>query len=201
MKQQRKVLLESDKGLSQLVQDKGIFDAFYGAMADEGVILPGDGNPIIGRKSFLGLAPQIRQRFAQSKVRWIPLLADVSTSGDLGYTYGKYLIKNKNSASGEVAGYYASIWGKSNQGKWQLLFCRGLLQMKISDSATPANYIPEITGREEQSLIATELAFSKLSLDKGLHTAFAHYMADDGITLSSSCPPKNKTYYLRMSAK
>jgi ketosteroid isomerase-like protein len=50
------------------------------------------------------------------------MFADVSQSGDLGYTYGSYESKAANSqdASPEK-GFYARVWKKDQANKWKLV--------------------------------------------------------------------------------
>ncbi len=48
---------------------------------------------------------------------WEPIGADVAASGDLGYTYGSYGIRN--AAEGEK-GYFLHAWKRSASGQWKL---------------------------------------------------------------------------------
>jgi ketosteroid isomerase-like protein len=52
---------------------------------------------------------------------WKPSFADVSVSGDLGYSYGIYELRDKSGA-GSVSerGNYARVWKKVS-GEWKLV--------------------------------------------------------------------------------
>jgi hypothetical protein len=54
---------------------------------------------------------------------WKPDFIDVSSSGDMGYTYGYYILTQKNSSGKEekTRGLYLSIWKKNESGKWKLV--------------------------------------------------------------------------------
>jgi ketosteroid isomerase-like protein len=53
---------------------------------------------------------------------WTPVKAEMSSSGDLGYTYGNYIYTAKNKEGKLVANYgkYTSIWKKQKDGQWKV---------------------------------------------------------------------------------
>jgi len=48
------------------------------------------------------------------------LFAEVTQSGDWGYTYGSYELKEANRASTET-GYYARVWKRGANEGWQVV--------------------------------------------------------------------------------
>ena len=58
---------------------------------------------------------------------WTPVKADLSTSGDLGYTYGNYVYTAKNKEGKVVVNYgkYTSIWKKQKNGQWKVVVDMG----------------------------------------------------------------------------
>ena len=54
---------------------------------------------------------------------WKPDFVDVSTSGDMGYTYGFYILiqKDKEGKEQSKKGLYLSIWKKNTAGQWKLV--------------------------------------------------------------------------------
>jgi ketosteroid isomerase-like protein len=69
--------------------------------------------PFIGKAAGLTALPA-----TSSSWTWEPTFADVSRSGDLGYTYGTYRIASKDTPSKSVeSGNYFRIW-KKQAGKW-----------------------------------------------------------------------------------
>jgi ketosteroid isomerase-like protein len=58
---------------------------------------------------------------------WTPVKAEMSASGDLGYTYGNYIYTVKNKAGKLVANYgkYTSIWKKQRDGQWKVVVDMG----------------------------------------------------------------------------
>ena len=54
---------------------------------------------------------------------WTPEQIEVSSSGDLGYTYGKYKVKYPNSteAQSEQLHDYTTIWKKQKDSTWKVI--------------------------------------------------------------------------------
>jgi|SRR5208282_1705655 ketosteroid isomerase-like protein len=92
--------------------------------ADAAVELP-NGGPIISGK--VNIAPGMG--FLDDKnnqLIWTPVGADISASGDLGYTYGTFEFhsKDKNGNPSVEHGKYTSIWKKQNDG-WKVVLDMG----------------------------------------------------------------------------
>ena len=58
---------------------------------------------------------------------WTPVGADISSSGDLGYTYGTYEFSSKDKDGKTVVdhGKYTSIWKKQGHGSWKVVLDMG----------------------------------------------------------------------------
>ena len=58
---------------------------------------------------------------------WTPVGADISASGDLGYTYGNYEFHAKDKDGKPVVqhGHYTSIWKKQKDGSWKVVLDMG----------------------------------------------------------------------------
>ena|SRR5271163_1378015 len=62
-----------------------------------------------------------------TSLTWMPVKAEMSASGDLGYTYGNYVYSAKNKEGKLVANYgkYTSIWKKQKDGQWKVVVDMG----------------------------------------------------------------------------
>lgn len=110
----RSVLLNFDREFSKASAVQGAREAFL-VVAAKDVRLYRDGHfPFVGKMAAAdALAP------LTAEWTWKPMFADVSSSGDLGYSYGIYELKDKNGAVSE-RGNYARVWKKIN-GTWKLV--------------------------------------------------------------------------------
>ena len=60
----------------------------------------------------------------KAKLEWIPDFVDVSASGDLGYTYGKYTITTIDSIGQTIkrGGIFQTIWKRQPDGRWRFVW-------------------------------------------------------------------------------
>ena len=62
-----------------------------------------------------------------NRLVWTPIGADISSSADLGYTYGNYEFhsKNKDGKATVEYGKYTSIWKQQKDGNWKVVLDMG----------------------------------------------------------------------------
>ena len=111
-------LIEADRAFSAMSLEKGMNHAFISFCAQEGVLLRNNAMPLKGREA---IGEQLAQNDDSGiNLSWEPLHAILAKSGDLGYTYGTFKLKSKE--SGEISQEtYVSIWVKEqNSWKWVL---------------------------------------------------------------------------------
>jgi ketosteroid isomerase-like protein len=62
-----------------------------------------------------------------NRLSWTPVGADISASGDLGYTYGSYEFHavGKDGKAVVEYGKYTSIWKKQKDGRWKVALDMG----------------------------------------------------------------------------
>ncbi|MCX6240170.1 MAG: hypothetical protein NTY07_21955, partial [Bacteroidia bacterium] len=70
----------------------------------------------------------IRKQYAsfprKAKLDWAPDFADVSASGDLGYTYGKYTLTSTDSIGNitQSGGIFHTVWKRQPDGQWRFVW-------------------------------------------------------------------------------
>ena len=115
------LLVQLEADFAKAVAEHG-HAAFVTYFADDGVELE-EGGGIATRDA-------IRQQPAWpegTSLTWTPVKADMSASGDLGYTYGNYVFKSKDKEGKPVTYYgkYTSIWKKQKDGSWKVVVDMG----------------------------------------------------------------------------
>ncbi|MEE9461166.1 MAG: DUF4440 domain-containing protein [Bacteroidales bacterium] len=115
-------LIKLDKEFSELSREKGMKYAFLEYAADSAVLLQSNVMPVVGKAAISA----IFEAFSDTgfTLTWEPLDADLSKSGDLGYTYGLYtsFIKADNSLT---RGKYVTIWKRQPDGSWKYVLDGG----------------------------------------------------------------------------
>jgi ketosteroid isomerase-like protein len=108
----RSTLLERDRSFSQNSAQQGLPVAFLTYASDRVRLFREANQPVIGKSA-------ASQALTNNKgsVSWQPAFADVSRSGDLGYTYGVSEEASSDATKPVTKGNYLRIW-KKQEGTW-----------------------------------------------------------------------------------
>ena len=100
----------------------GVAEAFFLHADSSAVILRGNDSLIKGRAAIRNYysSPQ----FKDESVNWAPDFIEVSASGDMAYSYGRYvwLLKDSTGKENEYKGLYHTIWKKQTDGSWKYIW-------------------------------------------------------------------------------
>lgn len=114
-------LFAVEKEFCAMAQTEGVQKAFVYFAADSAVILR--------RNTVLKGKEAIRLQYASfpqkgSKLEWAPDFADVSASGDLGYTYGRYTLTSTDSIGHATKneGVFHTVWKRQPDGQWRFVW-------------------------------------------------------------------------------
>jgi uncharacterized protein (TIGR02246 family) len=118
------VLIQADTDFAKATAARGV-EGFISFFADDASILPKNGPPVTGKEA---LAAVFRKVWSQPgySLQWTPLKAELSKSGEIGYTYGTYERKwtDGGKEAGET-GKYVTIWRRQRDGKWKVIVDMG----------------------------------------------------------------------------
>ena len=125
------ILYDVDRAFSARAREVGTGQAFMEFAAEDAVMYRDGAEPIIGREA-------IAKAFAGSdgsSLVWEPVAGDISSSGDLGYTRGKFVYHtapgpDSQPPMGPFKGYYTSIWRKQPDGSWKWVYDGGIITEK-----------------------------------------------------------------------
>jgi ketosteroid isomerase-like protein len=93
--------------------------------ADDAVEVPNGATIIQGKMNIAKTLGFLDQK--DNHLTWTPVGADLSASGDLGYTYGNYEFRSKDKDGKPIVdhGKYTSIWKKQRDGSWKVVLDMG----------------------------------------------------------------------------
>lgn len=111
----RAELQNTEREFSKTSAERGAVEAFLAYAARDVRVFRNNKQPFIGRKSAVTAMTPLSIEWT-----WTPAFTGVSKSGDLGYSYGIYELRNKDSRSLTEIGNFMRVWKKSN-GVWQLI--------------------------------------------------------------------------------
>jgi ketosteroid isomerase-like protein len=112
-------IIETELDFSNMAQKEGMNTAFLAFVADDGVLLRSD-KLIKGKDSIKSYMKNSDSR----GLAWKPDFVDVSSSGDLGYTYGEYTYTYQDSLGNDVVskGIFHTVWKRQQDGSWKFVW-------------------------------------------------------------------------------
>lgn len=108
----------------KMAAEKGS-QGFMSYYADNAVELP-NGVPVIVGKAEIAKGMGFLD-IKDNRLEWAPVGADISASGELGYTYGNYQFhsKDKEGKPHVEYGKYTSVWKLQKDGSWKVVLDMG----------------------------------------------------------------------------
>lgn len=114
-------VLKAEQDFNDMAQEKGLVEAFHFFAAPDGVI----------RRSKKIIKGKVAiQKWYENDVRpnetltWKPTFVDVSSSGDLAYTYGDFIFTTIDSTGvkKENSGIFHTVWKRQGDGSWKFVW-------------------------------------------------------------------------------
>lgn len=118
IEQWKQEIRQVEQDFADMAAEKGIHDAFISFAAEDAVLKRG--NLIIGKVAI----DKHLEKSTSKNLSWSPDFVDVSSSGDLGYTYGKYVFKYSDSIGNllEDKGIFHTVWKRQTDGSWKFVW-------------------------------------------------------------------------------
>jgi len=117
-------LFQTDMEFSEFSVENGAAEAFKMYLMEKAVQLPSGQNPILGRDK---IYEDMIKAGSDYTLSWEPQDGEVSSSGDMGYTWGIYTLSFQID-SGEnqsQQGKYLNVWEKDVEGNWRVIIDMG----------------------------------------------------------------------------
>jgi ketosteroid isomerase-like protein len=177
-------LVDSERAFARFSVEKGVRAAFLEYFADDGINF--QPHPTKTREALLKRPAPTGP--SPITLDWMPVFADISRDGTVGYTTGPYSVKDNAANPGPTRyGYYFSIWQKQNDGQFKVVIDCGIQTTENSvagkpdfASASPSSFILKSTfddEAEKSRLASVDLAFNLKAKEKGLGFALNKYLA------------------------
>ncbi len=149
-------LVGSEMAFAQMASERGVKAAFLNYLAEDSILF----RPL----------PVSGQKWQQSRpepgirLTWRPSVAELSASGDLGWTTGPWeLRKSKEDGSPLAQGHFVTLWKKQTDGQWKVLLDDGI------DHPQPAEAAPALAAH----VLTASRALTAPKVMEGLDAALA----------------------------
>ena len=122
---EKEKLLQTDIDFSDRSIEVGNHQAFLEFASPDVVLLKPNSYPIVGKPALKQLYSELSD--SNYHLTWKPSYGRVAKSGDLGYTFGIYLLEiTEGEQKGQISrGTYCSIWEKNVKGEWRFVLDTG----------------------------------------------------------------------------
>jgi len=114
-------IVQVEKDFNDMAQEKGLIEAFHYFAAEDGVIKRG--------KKVVQGKMAIKQWYKNDvqpneTLTWKPTFVDISSSGDLAYTYGDFIFTRIDSTGVEKqnTGIFHTVWKRQKDGTWRFVW-------------------------------------------------------------------------------
>jgi ketosteroid isomerase-like protein len=148
---------KAEKGFAKRALQTNTRQAFL-EYYDDSVVVFRSGKAVKGKDASWG-----KRKVDSTELWWQPVFADISASGDFGYTTGPWewrRLKTDNMAS--AYGYYNSIWKKGKDGIWKVVIDIGVPNQVASPEK---NKITSFSGIQSKGVIKNYQLLKKELLD------------------------------------
>jgi ketosteroid isomerase-like protein len=181
-------VVETERAFARSSVEHGQREAFLTYLADDGITFspaPGAGKNAIRKRP----APANPKAVL---LNWAPMIGGVSSSGDLGFTTGPFIVQDRSGTRPPQHGMYFTIWKKQRDGDFRAVLDLGIqLDAPVASveqvSFTPMPRVGTGSGAptkdvraQKQSLRDADRAFSEAAHARGLAGAAREHMRDDG---------------------
>lgn len=110
-------ILNADREFSAMSEAQGLRNAYAEFIDSNGVILRPGYIPLVGGDAIDFITQSNDTSFTMT---WEPKNAQMAASGDMGFTYGIYSLKPKETDT-VYYGSYVTVWKKQPGGKWKFV--------------------------------------------------------------------------------
>jgi len=116
-------ILETEQNFAEMAKNEGIAKAFETFAADD-VVLERSDSLVIGKRDLIKYFGNQDSGNNHVTLTWKPDFIDVSSSGDLGYTYGHYNLSSSDSSGHKLEnrGVFHTVWKRQVDGTWRFVW-------------------------------------------------------------------------------
>lgn len=117
MKSEQKAMMQLDRASAQRSETAGMEASYASILSSDARVYRNTQMPLVGKDSILAYFHPLK-----TVVTIDPIKAEIARSGDLGYTYGSYTLREQDSTVATEKGYYVRVWKRESDSKWRVVF-------------------------------------------------------------------------------
>jgi len=176
-------VVEAERAFAKTSLEVGSRSAFMTYFADEAIVFRP--HPVIYKEAMKTVP--LPKNPLETTLEWEPIFADVSKSGDLGYTTGPSVRTDHTPAKRpQYFGFYFSFWKKQQNGEWKVVFdvgtelpgpYKGSRALRTPETQGATKGVSKIDPQEQKaSLMKAEKDFLETVRKESADKAFAAFL-------------------------
>ena len=124
METENRRLLNTDKQFAKMSVEQGSAEAFKHFLVKDAIGMAPNQHPVFGREN---LYAEMQPGQGGYILDWEPQRAEVSSSEDMGWSWGTYTLTGKDDRGVEQISYgkYLNIWERQDDGQWRVVVDMG----------------------------------------------------------------------------
>jgi ketosteroid isomerase-like protein len=176
------LMVETERAFAQASFDKSTREAFLAFIADDGILFRP--TAVKGKEWILShpLPPSPKRQL----LSWQPTFADISASGDLGYTTGPWQFRpDINDEKPSAFGDFITVWKKQPDGSWKFAVDLGISHPEPTLVSKMVEFAKESkSNRKKKRVHSSDLIQQEQLVSAGCkkvdaRTCFAAHLAKD----------------------
>lgn len=114
-------ITNTERAFAEMAREEGVPKAFLFYAANDAV-LNRNNKVLKGKEAIITYFDN--QTLKEVNLQWAPDFVDVSSSGDLGYTYGRFTFSAKDTTGNpiEAEGIFHTVWKRQADGNWRFVW-------------------------------------------------------------------------------
>lgn len=119
----KKEIMNAERAFADKVKADGIPAGFL-AFAADNAVLKRNGKLVIGKEAIKSRFDNQTSQSEEESLDWEPDYIDVSESGDMAYTYGKftYSYTDSTGTTQQSNGFFHTVWKRQSDGSWKYVW-------------------------------------------------------------------------------
>lgn len=118
-------MMAADRAFSIMSVEKGAHAAFLAYMDDDVRLYEGPKRPIVGKAAAAAYYEKTTEG-PDNQLQWVPVDAEASPDGALGFTRGTWLYTAKTKdGTTKATGYYVTVWKRQADGHYKFTLDMG----------------------------------------------------------------------------
>ena len=121
IKKWKEEIVNAERDFAKMAREEGVPQAFVFYAAKDAV-LNRNNKVLKGKEAIKAYFDD--QILKEVNLQWTPDFVDVSSSGDLGYTYGNFTFTAKDTTGNpiEAEGVFHTVWKRQADGSWRFVW-------------------------------------------------------------------------------